>query len=446
MKRWNEKNNIVILMTSLVLTGCSSQATDTHQEHRAEEPDRHHGEEDEHEGHEHGDEEGSDLDRPVSELFEATCEHGIKTHECEECRYEVGVVKAPANLFEEGLFKTVSAEKKAVPVRLGLTGEVQFDERRVAHVSTQTEGIIRKVHVALGDQVQQGQPLVSIVSVAVGEAEAGYLQAKALLKLARRNHERIATLRHEGITSEKETLRSQQELEAARIHLDAASGKLTRLGMALSSVRNLKQKNATGSLVLRAPAEGTVLAMHAVAGEIARNDESLITIGDNTSMWVWADLYERDFARVSREQANGALAAEISVRAFPEESFPGTVDFLSPAMSEASRTVKLRIAVPNHEGRLLAGMFANVQVLLSGDQETLVLPKGAVLEDEGRSFVFVHHKEDYYVRRPVETGRAFPVGIEITGGIKGTETVVADGAFLMKSDVLRSKMGAGCAD
>ena len=91
-------------------------------------------------------------------------------------------------------------------------------------------------------------------------------------------------------------------------------------------------------------------------------------------------------------------------------------------------------------------MFATVRVMLPGDELALTLPREAVLEDEGRSFVFVHHHDDYYVRRPVTTGRAWGDRVEIAGGLQGDETVVAEGAFLLKSDVLRSKMGAGCAD
>jgi len=69
-----------------------------------------------------------------------------------------------------------------------------------------------------------------------------------------------------------------------------------------------------------------------------------------------------------------------------------------------------------------------------------------LLEDDGRSFVFVHHKDDYYIRRPVTLGSRLNGWVEIADGLNGNETIVANGAFLLKSDVLRSKMGAGCAD
>jgi cobalt-zinc-cadmium efflux system membrane fusion protein len=381
--------------------------------------------------------EPSDLDRPLAELVALTCEHGQKTFECDKCRYQIGFVRAPASLAQGGLLKTAKVERQEVAVPVALTGEVRFDERRVGHVSSQVEGIIKRVHVALGDQVRKGQPLVEIESVAIGEAQATNLEAQGMLKLARRNFERVSELRKETISSETDFLQAKQEIEAADIRAQGARGKLTRLGTASGS---------RGRLVLRAPMDGAVLVMHAVSGEVARSDQALVTVGDNTSVWVWADLYERDIATVKRGQAAGKLAASVSVKAYPGEEFAGTVDLVSPAMDESSRTVKVRVEVKNPDGRLLAGMFAAIKLFLPGTDETLAVPRNAVLEDEGRSFVFVHYQGEYYVRRPVTTGRTWAAWVEIKKGLAEGQIVVDEGAFLMKSDVLRSKMGAGCAD
>ncbi|MCP4602444.1 MAG: efflux RND transporter periplasmic adaptor subunit [Proteobacteria bacterium] len=440
------KNELCIIAVSVAaLVSCSKMSAEHAEKHEHEGATGHEGHAD-HEGHGHGENEASDLDRPVVELFKETCEHNIETHKCDECRYEVGVVKAPSRLFEGKLLKTTKTEKRSVVVPLRLTGEVQFDERRIAHVSAQVGGIIRKVHVTLGDKVTKGQALLQIESVEVGNAKAVYQEALAKEKLAQKNNDRIQALHKEGISSEKEVLRIKQELDAAQIHVNAARGTLRRLGMGGSKARGISLGGSSGKLILRAPSDGTVLEMHAVSGEVARSDESLVTIGDNSFLWVWADLYEKNYALVSGEQAAGFLPAEVSVKAFPDQTFAGKLDFVSPSMSESSRTVKVRIAVPNPDGKLLAGMFADVDIFLSGNQQALSLPKSAILEDEGRAFVFVHHQGDYYVRRPVDSGRKFAGWVEITGGLQGNEVVVSDGAFLLKSDVLRSKMGAGCAD
>jgi cobalt-zinc-cadmium efflux system membrane fusion protein len=380
--------------------------------------------------------EKSDLDRPVEELFSEECEHKKKTFECDECRYSVGVVRVPATLTEGGLLKTAEAKLQQIAVPVTLTGEVRFDERRVGHVSSQVEGVIKKVHVALGDQVKAGQALLEIESVTVGDAQASALEFEAMLELAQRNFERASELRKENISSEKEYLQARQEREAAEIRARGARGKLARLGT----------QGARGRLILRAPMDGTILVMHAVSGEVAKTEAPLVTVGDNSTLWVWADLYERDIAAVKRGQAVQKLIAAVSVKAYPGEEFSGVVDLVSPAMDESSRTVKVRIAAKNADGRLLAGMFATVKVFLPGTEKALAVPRDALLEDEGRAFVFIHHHGEFWVRRPVVPGRRWAELVEIRKGLEPVQIVAAEGAFLMKSDVLRSKMGAGCAD
>ncbi len=388
----------------------------------------------------------SDLDRPIAELFTEVCEHEKKAFECDECRYENGIVRVPASIFDGKLLNTEKVVHERIEIPLVLTGEVQFDERLIAHISTQAEGIIRKVYVALGDKVKKGQALVEIESVVVRDAESAYLEAQATLRFAQRNYERVAELKKEAISSEKEYLQSKQELEVAEIRAEFTLGKLTRLGMTMTDTKILSQTSSNGSLVLRAHTDGTILSLHAVSGETAKTDQSLVTIGDNTTVWVWADLYEQEIALVTQKQREHKLSALVTVKAYPDTEFPGIVDFISPLMEESSRTVKLRVEVKNATGNLLAGMFTNMKIFLPGQEEVTTVSQNAVLEDEGRFFVFIQHHGDYYVRRPVITGRFWNNRIEVIKGIQRGETIVTDGCFLLKSDVLRSKMGAGCAD
>jgi cobalt-zinc-cadmium efflux system membrane fusion protein len=395
---------------------------------------------------EHGEVETSDLDRPVDELFAATCEHGKKTFACGECRYEVGVVLAPKALFEGKLMRTEAVALHPLEEPVDLTGEVRFDERLVAHVSSQADGIIRRVMVSLGSSVKRNQPLVEIESLSVGEAEGAYLEAQAMLRLTRQSFERVEALRKEAIASEKEYYIARQELEAAEIRVASARGRLLRLGGGVPAAMRSNTSPTGGRLLLRAPSDGTVLSMHAVPGEAVRADESLLVVGENRTVWVWADVYERDVAKLAGRPSAPKLRALVRVRAYPSEDFPGTVDFMSPAMDESSRTAKLRVEVPNPEGRLLAGMFSKVQVFIPGAERVPAVSREAVLEDEGRSFVFVRHDDEYFVRRPVRVGRAWADRVEIVEGLHVGQDVATEGAFLMKSDVLRSKMGAGCAD
>ncbi len=392
---------------------------------------------------------GSDLDRPVDELFAERCEHARPTFECDECRYQVGVVRLPGKLVADGLVKTGKVERRRTDKPVSLTGEVRFADRRVTHVSPRAEGIIQRVFVGPGQRVERGQPLLEMESLTLGEAESHYRETQASLALARKAYDRQAALRAEQITSEKEYLAARQEMEAATIRATAASEKLRRLGVGADEVQALRAEGAPvtrGVLVLRAPTSGAVLEMHAVPGEAVRPDQSVFTLGDLSQLWVLADLYEAQFPEVLAHEFHGDMSATVTARAFPGESFPATVEFVAPAMDEKTRTIKVRVGVPNPKGKLRAGMFVNVELHLPAGAEALAVPAAAVLSDEGRSFVFVLHHGEYWVRRPVELGARSGGWVEVRKGLAGGETVATEGCFLLKSDVLRSKMGAGCAD
>ena len=407
-----------------------------------------HAHEGAHEGAEEEAQEVSDLDRPADELFAESCEHGKKTHACDECRYEVGVVRVPEKLLQGGLLTRSAVTRRRVEAPVTLTGEVRFDERHVAHVSPRAEGTIRRVHTGLGEQVRRGQALVELESAGLGEAEGEFLAAQASLRLARSSADRQEALREERISSEREYLEARQALEAAQIRARSASERLSRLGVAAPDLERLATGRSPGggTLVVRAPADGVVLEMHAVPGELVKPDESIVTVGDVSAVRVWADLHEEELGEVLEAQRGGKLRAEVLVKACPDAPFAGTVDFVGPTMDERTRTVKVRVAVANPGARLRAGMFASVRLYLPGAEEALAVPAAAVLSDEGRAFVFVHHHGEYWIRRPVTAGRRWVDWVEVKAGLAGTETVAADGAFLLKSDVLRSKMGAGCAD
>ena len=380
----------------------------------------------------------SDLDRPVSELFAAACEHGIKTYTCDECRYEVGVVRVPEALLKEGLVQVAVAGPRPAKAALSLTGEVRMNETTVVHVSARTAGIIRRVDVQPGQTVTRGTPLFEVDSTEAGEAQGEYLESRAELSLAEKRLARVGDLWDGGIASDKEFQGAQQDREIAEIRARVAKAKLGRLGAGVSA--------GSGQIAIRAPTSGQVIEMHAVVGETVEPQRSVMVLGDLSSLWVFADLYEADLARVLEQQLRGPVSAGVSVRAFPEREFRGAVGLVSSTMDRRSRTVKVRVDVDNPQGLLRPGMFATVRLYLAASGEVLAVPRTAVLQDEGRTFVFLHHEGEYYVRRPVVTGRTWDEWVEIVQGLASGDRVAADGSFLLKSDVLRSKMGAGCAD
>jgi cobalt-zinc-cadmium efflux system membrane fusion protein len=169
----------------------------------------------------------------------------------------------------------------------------------------------------------------------------------------------------------------------------------------------------------------------------------LITVSDLSEVWIWTVLREGDLPAVSGGTNGGRIPAE--VRGPRGKIHRGYMDVLSGTMDEKTRTVGARVVVANPDGELRPGMFVTVRFLLPGGRKVLAVPKVAVLSDEGRPFVFVHREGDFWIRRPVTLGRRLGDRVEIRG-LPAGQRIIADGSFLLKSDVLRKKLGAGCAD
>ena len=399
--------------------------------------------------HDHGDEEQSDLDRAVDELLAETCEHQVAAYRCAECRYEVGVARVPADLVSQGLIRVGEVGRHPFGGQVELTGEIRFDESRIAHLGPRLPGVVGRVMVDLGERVEAGAALLEIESAELAEAQAAYLQAAAAVRLAHGTLERQEVMREAQISSQREYLESEQALEAATIRVNAERQKLLRLGLTEGESHALEQRGiagATGRFVLKAPFNGEVMELHAVRGERVEPGDQMMLFGDTGSLWVWVDLYEADLAPVVRAAGDALLPATIHVRAWPEAAFAGVLNFVGRTMDKTTRTVKARVAVEDPSGRLRPGMFATVRLAVGGQGSALAVPASAVLADEGRDFVFVRHEEEYFIRRPVRTGRRAIDLIEVVEGLHLGQTVAVAGAFLLKSDVLRSKMGAGCAD
>ncbi len=451
------------LLQSIYFVGCNTNAlaVDEHNsEHDHDKPakpahEHHHVEEHgdhnegEHHAHEGHGETGWDLHQSVEDLFAKRCEHDIFAHACDECRYEVGVVEVKKELIDQGLIEIGTVLEKNFDNEIVLTGEIGFDERRIAHLGPRATGIVSKVHVDVGERVRAGQVLAEMDSTGLAETESAYLEALAEQRMAENTHDRKRNLSEAGISAKRELLEAKQQLDATTIRVNAARQKILRMGNGKRKIAALTRsgiKGAKGRLLVTAPFDGEVLELHAVRGEQIEADSQMLLIGDVSSLWLWAHVYERDLAVVTRAISTGTLDAIAQVAAFPKRAFAGRVDFLERVMDEHTRTVKARIVLENPDGLLRPGMFATARLGLSAGQGNLAVPSSAVLADEDKHFVFVKHGDDYFVRRPVSLGKTMGGFVEIHGDLRKDQVIATGGTFLLKSDVLRSKMGAGCAD
>jgi cobalt-zinc-cadmium efflux system membrane fusion protein len=392
--------------------------------------------------------EASDLDRPVDELFAGKCEHDLPHYTCDECRYELGVVKLDAAVVSKegkpGLVNAIPTGTATFAESVRLTGEVHVSDTRTVHVSSPLSGIVLGSPVQAGQRVAAGDVLFMIDSHEISEAKADLLMKAAALDLATKTADREALLFEKKISAEMEVQEARSRQAEAKIELDGATSRLTRLGLAPQEhpVPGATAGDALdGKVAVRAPRAGTVLEGHANAGEYVEAGKELFVVSDLSEVWVWAALKDADLAAV-----NAAGKAEAVIEGPAGIVANGRVDLVSGTVSEQTRTARARIVVSNPRGTLRPGMFVTVRIAGSDAGTAVAVPKVAVLADEGRTFVFVHREGDYWVRRPVTLGRRLDDKVEIVAGLAPGQRIIADGSFLLKSDVLRSKMGAGCAD
>lgn len=279
-------------------------------------------------------------------------------------------------------------------------------------------------------------------------SKADYEQARQKLQSAEADY--AAAVEDVQLNMKLDQLRAAGAVKKARAALNAAEQRLRMYGLDDKAIREFHQAKSPaefGRLEVKAPRGGTIIAQTASVGKYVETTQSLYTIADLSHLCVWADLYERDLAAVHATLSLGRpLEAVVRVSAFRDKDFRGMVDLAGSTLDEHTRTVKLRVCVENLQRMLKPGMFAKVEVRVPLGKPVSMVPREAVVSDEGVSFVFVRWKDDFWVRRNVVVGRDQGRFVEILDGVAVADTVAVGGSFMLKSDVLRAKMGAGCAD
>lgn len=383
------------------------------------------------------------------------CEHKVSMYQCDECRYQAGLVKVDPDLLKReggtGVMGTQAVTRTRIVSVLPATGEVALNENTTVHISPRITGIIESVSADIGMRVKEGDTLLTLASVELGKAMAEYERNATLAELSERTFQRETMLKEQKVSSEQDMINARMAYEQYRAEFKASGQALRVLGLSDGELAALRQPQAgtgRGILPVRAPASGTIIEKHAVTGEMAEAGENLMLLADLTTVWVWANVHSRDLALLLSSEKQGPVAVEITVSAFPGRKFPGRLDYIGATMNEQTRTVKVRASVANPELLLRPGMFceASIAVANSAEEAVLAVPAGAVMSDEGKSFVFKTWRDGFFVRQDVRTGRVFAGLVEVLEGLQEGEAVVTDGAFMLKSDVLREKMGAGCAD
>ena len=258
--------------------------------------------------------------RTLDELFTVKCECKVLQYTCDECRYELGLVKIDPSLIRSGekpggLFKIEPVEKHVAQTLLPLNGEITLNGAALTHVSPRVPGTLRTIQAELGKRVEKGAVLFEIESSQLGLAVGAYRKNKALAALALKNLEREKALVEKKISPEADRIEAQMKYDEYRIELESAENALAVMGLDAAAITALTADGLAGKnacLPILAPQSGTIIQKHLDTGETIEAGKEVLTIADLSSVWVWLSVYEQDLSRLLVESKKGAMPVRIT--------------------------------------------------------------------------------------------------------------------------------------
>ncbi len=365
-------------------------------------------------------------------------EHGVPEAQCGICRPElVGQLK-PGESVKVRLPSPESTRIVGVHTASPTTGpiadgvecfaEVSFNQNKLAQIVAPVGGIIQSVDADLGGKIEEGQTVAKLWSASIAEAVA-----KAVL--THQTLERERKLNADRVTSEA----TLQEAEAAH---NAACLPLRTLGFTEEQIDQIGHKLHEQVLVqVRAPFAGEIVERTAVRGALVEMGKSLFTLTDRTVMWAMLQVPEGSLAHVWAGQA-----VELRVDSLPGRIFAGKLTWIGPAVDERTRMTLARAEFADPNAMLKDKMFATAWILTRRTENAMLLPPEAVQYVEGKPLVFVQVADDLFDARAVRLGAKFNAHQEVLAGLEPKEIVAVTHTFALKSALLMSRLGAGCAD
>ncbi len=307
--------------------------------------------------------------------------------------------------------RLVAVERTRLAHDVRAVGTVQFDETRYRDVNVRVEGYVRRLFVdATGVSVAARQPLFTLYAPELIATQQEYL-------LALRTRDQAATSAIGDARAYAERL------------ADAARQRLAVWDLPAADLAALEQtRTPRETITITSPSSGVVVEKRVVEGMRVMPGESLYRLADLSSVWMEAEVYERDLSAVRR----GARAT-VTVDAYPGETFTATVALILPSLSPETRTAKVRFVMANRGARLRPGMFANVE-LHTLAREVISVPTDAVIDTGVAQFVFVSQGDGYFEPRQIAIGTRAEGRIEVTRGLQIGDRVAGAAAFFLDSE------------
>ncbi len=326
-----------------------------------------------------------------------------------EVAAEPGTVALSARRMQQLGVRTEIVVRRNFAQTVDAVGTVQIDETRQIDIAPRFDGWIEKLYAGTtGMQVKKGAPLFTFYSPQLTNIEAEYPFSTS------------GTIGNAGIPAAPDGNNPP----------NGTIEKLQNLAVPVDEIARLRrERSASYHITLRAPADGTIVEKNAIEGMKFTAGDTLYRLVDLSNVWIMADVYEQDLARIAVGQT-----AKITINTFPGRIFEGKISFIYPGINKDTRTAKVRIDLPNPTGELRLDMYADVHILGTPDNNVLVIPASAVLDSGKRQVVLIDLGGGYFRPQPVEIGMRAGNYFEILKGLKEGDRVVTSANFLIDSE------------
>jgi membrane fusion protein, copper/silver efflux system len=331
----------------------------------------------------------------------------IAVYEGEET--DDSTVKVSAGKLQRIGVKTEPATLRAIVMPVRAPGTIQLDERRISVISVRAEAFVDKVEdVTTGTVVRNGQALMRLYSPTVASAAADY----------------AATLGFRGDTPQ------------------GSRQRLLNLAVPAQLVEEIERtRKAPLAFTWTSPQDGIVLERNVSDGMRVMPGDVMFRVADHSHVWATVDVAERDLAAVVTGQS-----VTVRARSYPDRTFTGTVSLVYPHLSPATRTVRVRIELPNPEHLLLPDMYAEAEIDTGSGQRVLAVPDSAVIDSGERQVVIIDKGEGRFEPRKIQLGRRGAGYVEVKDGLAEGDVVVTSANFLIDAESNLKAALRGLAD
>ncbi len=350
---------------------------------------------------------------------------------------------------EKAGIQVARIEWRAIPEYLTAAGQIVINEERTAHIGTYTDGRITEIRANAGDYVRRGAVLARMHSHDVHETRAAYETALEAVNrqqnaVAYQERMRDRMVRLYGLKSaskqevekaEADLRSAQTDLAGARISVEKEVAHLTDiLRIPASALTSITEE--TEQVPVIAPISGTVVNRMITPGAVVEPGEEVFTMSDLSSVWMIASVDEPDISKVHRGDK-----AQILSQAYPDAAFRGRITGLGTELDPKTRTLQVRILLPNAGMKLRAGMYVNAQIMRGMSKQALFVPEEAIQDVNGGSLVFLRKANNTFEPKPVQIAHRLNGEAEISVGLNAGDAVVVKGSFVVKSQMLKSQIG-----